>query len=60
VEKRLAIIERLPALEITQGAETLTEAIMASGILPPTLFATPPTRCVGGRFRDRLFADQEL
>lgn len=33
--KRLAIIGGLAALEITQDAESLTEAIMAAGILPP-------------------------
>jgi len=35
VQKRLAIIGSLPALEITGGAEALTQAIMAAGILPP-------------------------
>ncbi len=35
VEKRLAIISALPALEITKDAESLTQAILAGGILPP-------------------------
>jgi hypothetical protein len=35
VQKRLAIIGGLPALEITEAAESLTEAIIAAGILPP-------------------------
>jgi predicted nucleic acid-binding protein len=35
VQKRLAIISSLPALEITEDAESLTQAIMAAGILPP-------------------------
>ena len=35
VQKRLAIIGGLPALEITEAAESLTEAIMAAGMLPP-------------------------
>src|SRR4029077_16426176 len=35
VQKRLAIIGGLPALEITEYADSLAEAIMASGILPP-------------------------
>jgi hypothetical protein len=35
VQKRLAIISGLPALEITEDAEALTEAILAAGILPP-------------------------
>lgn len=35
VQKRLAIIAGLAALEITQEAEALTQAIMAAGILPP-------------------------
>src|SRR5216683_6996357 len=35
VQKRLAIIGGLPALEITEDAESLAEAIMAAGILPP-------------------------
>ena len=34
VQKRLAIIGTLPALEITEDAELLTQAIMAAGILP--------------------------
>ena len=35
VEKRLGIIGGLPALIITEDAESLTEAIMAAGMLPP-------------------------
>ena len=35
VQKRLAIIGGLPALEITEDAESLTQAIMAAGMLPP-------------------------
>jgi hypothetical protein len=35
VQKRLAIIGGLPALEITEDAESLTGAIIASGTLPP-------------------------
>ena len=35
VQKRLAIISALPALEITAAAETLAEAILAAGVLPP-------------------------
>ena len=35
VQKRLAIIGSLPALEITEEAESLAEAIMAAGMLPP-------------------------
>ena len=35
IQKRLAIIAGLPALEITEAAESLTEAIMAAGMLPP-------------------------
>ncbi|NMC21656.1 MAG: type II toxin-antitoxin system VapC family toxin [Thermogutta sp.] len=38
VEKRLAIIAGLPALEVTETAEALTRAIMAAGILPPHAF----------------------
>ena len=34
VQKRLAIINPLPALEITTAAEALAEAIMAAGMLP--------------------------
>jgi predicted nucleic acid-binding protein len=34
VQKRLAIIGAMPALEITEDAESLTRAIMAAGILP--------------------------
>jgi predicted nucleic acid-binding protein len=34
VQKRLAIIGDLPALEITEDAESLAEAIMAAGMLP--------------------------
>ena len=36
VQKRLAIIGALPALEVTEDAELLTQAIMAAGILPAT------------------------
>src|SRR5437588_11858985 len=32
VEKRLAIITGLPALEVTQDAESLTQAILSEGI----------------------------
>jgi predicted nucleic acid-binding protein len=35
VQKRLAIIGGLPVLEITEDAESLAQAIMAGGILPP-------------------------
>ena len=35
VQKRLAIISGLSALEITEEAESLTQAILAEGILPP-------------------------
>lgn len=34
VQKRLAIISPLPALEITQDAEALTHAILAAAVLP--------------------------
>jgi hypothetical protein len=36
--KRLAIIADLSALEITESAEALTQAIMTAGILPPHAF----------------------
>lgn len=35
VQKRLAILGGLVALEITEEAEALTQAIMAAGMLPP-------------------------
>lgn len=38
VQKRLAILAGLPALVITADAESLTEAIMAAGMLPPHAF----------------------
>jgi hypothetical protein len=38
VQKRLAIIGGLPRLDITEDAESLTQAIMAAGILPPHAF----------------------
>ena len=38
VQKRLAIIGGLPALDVTETAEALTRAIMAAGILPPHAF----------------------
>ena len=41
VQKRLAIIGGLPALNVTETAESLTRAIMAAGILPPHAFPTP-------------------
>src|SRR5438874_2075207 len=34
VQKRQAIFAGLPALEVTDDAEVLTEAIMAAGVLP--------------------------
>jgi hypothetical protein len=38
VEKRLAIIGGLPALDVTETAESLTRAIIAAGILPAHAF----------------------
>jgi hypothetical protein len=38
VQKRLAIVGGLPALDVTETAESLTLAIMAAGILPPHAF----------------------
>src|SRR5207249_12099838 len=35
VQKRLAIIGGLAVLEITEDAESVAEAIMAAGMLPP-------------------------
>jgi hypothetical protein len=35
VQKRLAIISGLPALEITEDAESLTQTILAEGVFPP-------------------------
>ena len=35
VQKRLAIISDLAALEVTEDAESLTQAILAGGMLPP-------------------------
>src|SRR5712691_1842848 len=35
VQKRLAILGGLPALDVTETAESLAEAIMAAGLLPP-------------------------
>jgi hypothetical protein len=37
-QKRLAMIGGRPALEVTEDAEVLTQAIMAAGILPPHAF----------------------
>jgi len=34
VQKRLAIISGLPRLDVTEDAESLTQAIIAAGILP--------------------------
>lgn len=38
VAKRLAIISGLPSVDVTEDAETLTQAIMAAGILPRHAF----------------------
>jgi hypothetical protein len=38
VQKRLAILAGLPALDVTETADLLTRAIMAAGILPPHAF----------------------
>jgi len=35
VEKRLAVLGDLPVLEITQEVESLTQAILSSGVIPP-------------------------
>src|SRR4051812_34807761 len=37
-QKRLTIISGLPSLEVTADAESLTQAIMAAGVLPPHAF----------------------
>ena len=34
-EKRIAVIEDLPVFEVTQDAESLTRAILSSGVIPP-------------------------
>lgn len=34
VGKRMAVIGDLPALEVTEGVESLTRAILASGVIP--------------------------
>jgi hypothetical protein len=33
-QKRLAILANLPALEVTEEAESVTQAILSSGVLP--------------------------
>lgn len=38
VQKRLSIIGSLPALDVTETAESLTQSIMAESILPPHAF----------------------
>src|SRR5260370_42591553 len=38
LQKRLAIIGGLPALDVTESAESLTRAIMAAGLLPQHAF----------------------
>src|SRR3712207_4934612 len=38
VAKRLAIINGLPTIDVTEDAEALTRAIMAAGVLPPHAF----------------------
>jgi len=38
VQKRLAIVGLLPALDVTADAEELTQAIMATGVLPAHAF----------------------
>lgn len=38
VQKRLAIINDLPTLDVTDDAKALTKAIMAAGMLPPHAF----------------------
>jgi hypothetical protein len=35
VQKRMAVLSSLAVLEITEDAESLTEAILLSGVLPP-------------------------
>jgi hypothetical protein len=38
VQKRLAVINDLPALDVTEEAKALAKAIMAAGMLPPHAF----------------------
>ncbi len=38
VQKRLNIVVGLPSLDVTTDAESLTQAIMSAGILPPHAF----------------------
>jgi predicted nucleic acid-binding protein len=35
IQKRLDVIRDLPVLEVTKSAEALTQAIIASGVIPP-------------------------
>ena len=58
-QKRLAIIGTLPALEVTEDAESLTQAIMAAGMLPQHAVRDAAHIAVGSS-RDRLPADLEL
>jgi hypothetical protein len=36
IQKRLSIVGGLSALEVTEESETLTQAILSSGVLPPS------------------------
>jgi hypothetical protein len=38
IQKRLAIIGGLTSLDVTEDADSLTQAIMAAGMLPPHAF----------------------
>jgi hypothetical protein len=42
VAQRLAVLGNLPSLAVTPDAESLTQAILAAGILPPPRSRTPP------------------
>ncbi len=59
IQKRLAIINTLMNLEVTDDAESLTEAIISSGVLPGSA-ARWGSYCLGLGSRDRLPTDLEL
>ncbi|REJ94659.1 MAG: DNA-binding protein [Planctomycetota bacterium] len=35
IQKRLQVVQELPVLEVTKSAESLAQAIIASGVIPP-------------------------
>ena len=59
IRKRLDVIRILPLLEVTESVQSLAQAIVASGVIPPR-DSRCRTHCHGGSSPDGLSLDVEL